>query len=50
MFVPEVPDFFAISAAREGYIPDSVNVGRADLRGSTLEVDFGLLPESEAGR
>jgi hypothetical protein len=40
--VPAAPDFFALSAAREGYVPDSVNLSRARLRHSPVVVDFEL--------
>ena len=42
LFVPEVPDFFAITASRSGYIPDSRNVDAAMLQGRTLSIDFNL--------
>ncbi len=44
MFVPEVPEFFAVSASRSGYLPDAVNVPRSRLRGGTLAQDFRLRP------
>ncbi|MBI4718318.1 MAG: PD40 domain-containing protein [Planctomycetes bacterium] len=39
---PELPDFFALSAARDGYVPATANVSSATLRGSTVRVDFAL--------
>jgi len=43
---PEVPDFFALSASRKGFIPKSANVERARVEGRTLTVDFTLEPAS----
>ncbi len=41
---PEVPDFFALSASMEDYIPSSANVAAAMVRGNTLFLDFALTP------
>lgn len=46
--VPEVPDFFALSASREGFVPHSRNVDAAMLHGAPLSLDFRLSPVSEA--
>jgi hypothetical protein len=48
LFVPEVPDFFAISATSDGYVPSTVSVEAAMLNGDALERDFALDPESAA--
>ncbi len=45
---PQVPEFFALSASLEGYVPKSVNVEREELLGRTLEVNFALEPASSA--
>jgi hypothetical protein len=45
---PEVPDFFALSASMEGYVPSSANVASAMVLGNTVTIDFELYPESEA--
>ncbi len=45
--VPEVPDFFALSASHEGYLPQTQNIDAAMLHGTTLAVDFNLTPASE---
>lgn len=47
LFVPDVPDFFALTATQDGFVPDSRNVDAAMLFGSVLNLDFGLRPESE---
>ena len=47
MHIPEVPDFFALSASHPGYVPATRNVDAAMLNGSALTVDFALLPTSE---
>ncbi len=41
---PEVPDFFALSASREGYVPEAVNVATSMVMGTTLQLDFRLEP------
>jgi hypothetical protein len=45
--VPTVPDFFALSASLDGYVPASANVEAARLIGTTLWVDFELHPKTE---
>jgi len=45
--VPEVPDFFAISASKEGYVPESTNVEAARLKGRTITVNFELRREGK---
>ena len=45
--VPSVPDFFALSASLEGYLPESLNIGAAELTYQSLTADFELDPESE---
>jgi len=45
---PDVPDFFALSASHEGFVPKSANVERARLEGRTLTVDFALEGVSDA--
>ena len=41
---PEVPDYFALSASKQDYIPSSANVAAAMVRGNTLFLDFDLSP------
>ena len=47
LFVPMVPDFFALSASLEGFDPLSKNVDAAMVKGTTLTLDFPLRPASE---
>ncbi len=47
LFVPEVPDFFALSASRGGYVPETKNVDAAMLNGRTLDLDFALRASTE---
>ncbi|MBI3834231.1 MAG: PD40 domain-containing protein [Planctomycetes bacterium] len=42
--IPNVPDFFALSASRDGYVPNSVNVDRSKISSSAARVDFPLAP------
>ncbi len=42
LHVPDVPDFFALSASVNGFIPDTVNVNASLVAESTLTVDFDL--------
>jgi hypothetical protein len=42
LFVPPVPEHFALSATFEGYVPGTVNVERRRLTGRTMNVDFAL--------
>ena len=48
MFAPRVPDFFALSASKDGYVPKSANVPAAQLEGTTLMLDFHLEAESKS--
>jgi len=43
--VPAVPDFFAVSASAERYLPASANVSAAAVNTSTVQVNFFLRPE-----
>ncbi len=47
LFTPEVPDYFALSAYHEGYVPRTANISAADVEGRTFEVDFALDPARE---
>lgn len=47
LHAPQVPDHFALTAAKAGYLPKSLDVPADRLRGRTLEVDFSLQPASE---
>lgn len=42
---PEMPDFFALSASRKGYIPSTANVASEMVKGTTLPLDFALQRE-----
>ncbi|MGB0717222.1 MAG: carboxypeptidase regulatory-like domain-containing protein, partial [Phycisphaerae bacterium] len=42
LYPPPLPDFFALSASAEGFLPDTVNVPRAMVMGKTLSRDFNL--------
>lgn len=44
--IPEVPDFFALSATHAGYVPASANVSALKVRGRTHALDFALAPGS----
>jgi len=44
LYVPQVPKFFALSATREGYVPETTNVSGEMLRQGTMNVDFELEP------
>jgi len=44
LWAPELPPFFALSASRKGYTPDSRNVDSTKLGTRTLDVDFNLVP------
>lgn len=46
LYVPPTPDFFALSASREGYLPRTTNVGAANLSANPLTVDFELQRQS----
>ncbi len=45
---PQVPDHFALSASRAGYLPGAADVPAARLRGRELTQDFQLEPHSES--
>lgn len=42
LHIPDVPDHFAISASAGGYVPESVNIGRANVEVGTVHCDFDL--------
>jgi hypothetical protein len=42
LFVPPVPEHFALTATMDGYVPGTVDVERRRLTGRTLNVDFSL--------
>lgn len=44
LWAPELPPFFALSASRDGYTPDSINVDGSKLESNMLDVDFELRP------
>lgn len=46
MFAPRVPDHFAVSASKAGFVPASANVAASQLRGAALKLDFSLERES----
>ena len=46
LFAPEVPDYFALSASADGYVPLTANVASAKVKGTTLALDFELHPQS----
>lgn len=45
--VPPVPDHFALSASRRGFVPESRNIDAEDVRGHTLTVNFALSKQTE---
>jgi hypothetical protein len=47
LHAPRVPDHFALSASRDGYLPGSVNVPADRLQRGLLEIDFDLEPVTE---
>ena len=47
LLAPEVPDHFALSASRAGFLPSSANVESAKLEGTTFAVDFQLRPKDD---
>ncbi|RIK68043.1 MAG: hypothetical protein DCC65_04220 [Planctomycetota bacterium] len=47
LHAPQVPDHFALTATRSGYLPQARNVPAGRLRGRVLDVDFDLQPVSE---
>ncbi len=48
MDVPEVPNFFAVSATVEGYVPETKSVSRDRVEGRRLRVNFELSPQDRA--
>ncbi|HUU85384.1 MAG TPA: carboxypeptidase regulatory-like domain-containing protein [Phycisphaerae bacterium] len=44
LVAPNVPDFFALSASADGYVPEAVNVATIALAGKTMTLDFELEP------
>jgi hypothetical protein len=46
--VPPVPEFFALSATHDGFVPQSMNVERERLEGQTIEVNFLLKSANSA--
>ena len=47
LYAPELPDFFALSASADGFIPITANVASDDIRGTTWAQDFTLSPKDE---
>jgi hypothetical protein len=45
--IPEMPDNFALTASRDGFVPGSANIPLARMRGGLFEQDFVLQPTSE---
>jgi hypothetical protein len=45
LFTPPVPDFVALSASHDGYVPDSVNIAAEELNHSIVTRDFLLTPK-----
>jgi hypothetical protein len=45
--VPQVPEFFALSASLDGYLPETANIETARLRGRTIVRNFRLRPDDE---
>ena len=48
LLAPNVPEFFALSASLDGYVPATTNVERARLAGRIIDVGFSLKPIGEA--
>ncbi len=48
IFTSELPDFVAVSASSEGYIPGTANVAAEAVEGSMLRLDFELVPADAA--
>ena len=46
--VPEVPEFFALSASGERFVPVSANVAADDVNNKTIRIDFHLQPDDLA--
>ncbi|MBI5866318.1 MAG: PD40 domain-containing protein [Planctomycetes bacterium] len=47
LLLPVMPENFAVSAAHDGYVPDSRNVPNREREGRIDQIDFSLQPESE---
>ncbi|MFQ5428901.1 MAG: carboxypeptidase regulatory-like domain-containing protein [Phycisphaerae bacterium] len=47
LYVPPVPDFFALSASLRGYIPGTVTIPAAQISRQAMEVNFDLQAQSE---
>lgn len=45
LFAPEVPDFIALSASLENYVPETVNIAADELDHSIVTRDFRLAPK-----
>jgi len=48
MAVPQAPDFFALSASLEGYLPGTANIRLAAIAEKPAAVDFALFPLTES--
>jgi len=48
MNVPDVPEFFAVSATLDGYVPETRSVSRDRVEGRKLRVDFELSPQDRS--
>lgn len=46
LYVPQVPVFFALSATREGYVPETTNVSGEMIRHGPMNLDFELEPSN----
>ncbi len=46
LYVPSVPDHFALSASKPGYAPSSENVSALNLFNRVVDVDFSLEPSA----
>ncbi len=46
MAVPEMPDYFAVSASKSGYRPKTRNVAHRAVAGRSMRLNFTLRPES----
>jgi hypothetical protein len=44
--VPDLPDYFAISASKPGYLPRSRNVANRSVVGRSMRLNFALKPET----
>jgi len=44
LVTPQLPDFVALSASHEGYLPEASNVASSELKRSTVTRDFQLKP------